>query len=110
MMPLPRLQVLRETYCSQQVVDTAIGYVEAHRPELIEKLMEDEHWRQQDYSEAGLGHPRILNRAESGDSDVPDRPTLHCSRCPESFFDFGVWTSAACGYSERRGLTFATDP
>ena len=51
MMPLPRLKVLRETYCSQQVVDTAVGWVESHRPELIEKLMEDEHWRQQDYSE-----------------------------------------------------------
>src|SRR5580704_9407447 len=51
MMPLPRLKVLRETYCSQQVVDTAVGLVETHRPELIENLMEDEHWRQQDYSE-----------------------------------------------------------
>jgi hypothetical protein len=41
MMPLPRLKVLRETYCSQQAVDTAVGWVESHRPELIEKLMED---------------------------------------------------------------------
>jgi hypothetical protein len=47
----PRLKVLRETYCSQQVVDTAVGLVETHRPELIDHLMEDEHWRQQDYSE-----------------------------------------------------------
>jgi hypothetical protein len=45
MMPLPRLKVLREIYCSQQVVDTAVGLVEAHRPELVEKLIEDEHWR-----------------------------------------------------------------
>ena len=44
MMPLPRLKVLRDTYCSQQVVDTAVGLVETHRPELIEKLME-EHWQ-----------------------------------------------------------------
>jgi hypothetical protein len=51
MMPLPRLKVLRETYCSQQVVDAAVGLVETHRPELIENLMEDEHWRQQEYSE-----------------------------------------------------------
>jgi hypothetical protein len=57
MMPLPRLKVLRETYCSQQVVDTAIGYAETHRPELIENLMEEEHWRQQAYSERGWdGH------------------------------------------------------
>jgi hypothetical protein len=42
---------LRETYCSQQVVDTAVGLVETHRPELIEKRMEEEHWRQQAYSE-----------------------------------------------------------
>jgi hypothetical protein len=51
MMPLPRLKVLRETYCSQQVVDTAVDFVEVHRPELIEKLMAEEHWRQQGYSE-----------------------------------------------------------
>jgi hypothetical protein len=51
MMPLPRLKVLQDTYCSQQVVDTAVGLVETHRPELIEKLMEEEHWRQQAYSE-----------------------------------------------------------
>jgi hypothetical protein len=51
MMPLPRLKILRETYCSQQVVDTALDSVEVHRPELIEKLMEEEHWRQQAYSE-----------------------------------------------------------
>jgi hypothetical protein len=50
-MPLPQLKVLRETYCSQQVLDTAIGWVETHRSELIENLMRDEHWRQQDYSE-----------------------------------------------------------
>lgn len=50
-MPLPRLKVLRETYCSQQAVDTAIGWMEAHRPELIGKLMEEEHWREQAYSE-----------------------------------------------------------
>jgi hypothetical protein len=43
MMPLPRLKVLRETYCSQQVVDTAVDFVEVHRPELIEKLMAEEH-------------------------------------------------------------------
>jgi hypothetical protein len=51
MMPLLRLKVLRETYCSQQVGDTAVGWVDAHRPELIEKLIEEEHWRQQNYSE-----------------------------------------------------------
>jgi hypothetical protein len=51
MMSLPRLKVLRETDCSQQVVDTAIGLVETHRPELIENLMEEERWHQQDYSE-----------------------------------------------------------
>jgi hypothetical protein len=51
MMSLPRLKVFRETYCSQRVVDTAVGWVEAHRPEPIEKLMEEEHWRQQNYSE-----------------------------------------------------------
>jgi hypothetical protein len=57
-MPLPPLKVLRETYGSQQAVDTAVGWVEAHRPGLIEDLMRDEHWRQQDYSRTGgLGHP-----------------------------------------------------
>jgi hypothetical protein len=50
-MSLPQLKVLRETYCSQQVLDSAIGWVDAHRPELIENLMPDEHWHQQDYSE-----------------------------------------------------------
>jgi hypothetical protein len=44
MMPLPRLKILRETYLNRQVVDTAVDLVETHRPELIEKLME-EHWQ-----------------------------------------------------------------
>jgi hypothetical protein len=51
MMPLPRLKILRETYLNRQVVDTAVDLVETHRPELIEKLMEEEHWRLQAYSE-----------------------------------------------------------
>jgi hypothetical protein len=51
MMPLPGLIALRETYCTQQVLDTAVGWVEAHRPELIKNLMVREHGRQQDYSE-----------------------------------------------------------
>jgi hypothetical protein len=51
MMPLPRLKVLQDTYCSQQVVNAAVGLVETHRPELIEKLIEEEHWLQQAYSE-----------------------------------------------------------
>jgi hypothetical protein len=44
MMPLPRLKVLQDTYCSQQVVNAAVGLVETHRPELIEMLLE-EHWQ-----------------------------------------------------------------
>lgn len=51
-MPLPRLKVLREDYCSQEVTDLAIGWLETHRPDLIENLMLYEHWRQQDYREA----------------------------------------------------------
>lgn len=50
--PLPRLKVLREDYCSQEVTDLAIGWLETHRPDLIENLMLYEHWRQQDYREA----------------------------------------------------------
>ena len=65
MMPLPRLKVLRETYCSQQVVDTAAGLVETHRPELIAKLMEDEHWRQQDYSERAWDILEYLTEAKA---------------------------------------------
>ena len=45
LMPLPRLKVLQDTYCRQQVVNAAVGLVETHRPELIEKLMEEEHWQ-----------------------------------------------------------------
>ena len=33
-MPLPRLTVLREDYCSQEVVDLAVASLETHRPEL----------------------------------------------------------------------------
>src|SRR5258706_5184274 len=60
-----RLKVLRETYCSQQVVDTAVGLVETHRPELIAKLMEDEHWRQQDYSERAWDILEYLTEAKA---------------------------------------------
>jgi hypothetical protein len=63
-MPLPQLKVLREDYCSQHVVDTAIGWVESHRPELIENLMLQEHWRQQDYSEAAWDILECLTEAE----------------------------------------------
>jgi hypothetical protein len=59
-MPLPQLKVLRETYCSQQVLDTAIGWVEAHRPELITNLMRDEQMAPAGLFRKGLGHPRIL--------------------------------------------------
>jgi hypothetical protein len=38
---------LQDTYCSQQVVNAAVGLVETHRRELIEKLIEEENWRQQ---------------------------------------------------------------
>jgi hypothetical protein len=31
---------LREDYCSQEVTDLAIGWVESHRPALIENLMQ----------------------------------------------------------------------
>jgi hypothetical protein len=34
-MSLPELKVLREDYCSQQVVDNALGFPEARSPELI---------------------------------------------------------------------------
>jgi hypothetical protein len=46
MMPLPQLKVLREEDCSQVMTDTAVGWVEAHRPELIRNVMLYEHWRQ----------------------------------------------------------------
>lgn len=51
-MPLPALRVLREDYCSQEVTDLAIGWLETHRPELVDSLMLYEHWRRQEYSEA----------------------------------------------------------
>ncbi len=63
-MPLPRLKVLREDYCSQAVTDLAISWVEAHRPELIENLMLHEHWRQQDYSEAAWDILEYLTEAK----------------------------------------------
>jgi hypothetical protein len=60
-MSLPRLLQPAGSRCR--------GWVEAHRPELIEKLMEEEHWRHQNHSERALKHPRIPNRGEGGDPD-----------------------------------------
>jgi hypothetical protein len=37
-------------YRSQEVTDLALGWLETHRPELIENLILYEHWRQQKYS------------------------------------------------------------
>ena len=51
-MSLPDLKVIREDYCSQKVVDNALGFLEALSPDLIQKLMLEEHWRRQPYSNA----------------------------------------------------------
>lgn len=51
-MSLPELKVIREDYCSQQVVDNVIGFLEALSPKLIQKLMLEQHWRRQPYSNA----------------------------------------------------------
>lgn len=44
-MPLPQLKVLREDFCGHEVADKAIGWVQSHRPELIDNLPTEEHWR-----------------------------------------------------------------
>lgn len=77
MMPVARLKVLRETYCSQQVVDTAVGWVKVHSPELIEQLMEDEHWREQDYSERAWD---ILEYLTEEKLEIPTSPAEAATR------------------------------
>jgi len=44
-MPLRQLKALRDDNCSQAVTDLAIGWLEAHRPDLIENLMLHGHWQ-----------------------------------------------------------------
>jgi hypothetical protein len=64
-MPLPQLRVSREDYCRHEVVDLAVACLETHRPELIENLMLQEHWRQQDYSEAAWAILEYLTEANA---------------------------------------------
>jgi hypothetical protein len=49
------------------VVDIAIGWVDSHRPELIENLMLQELRRQQDYSEAAWNLLECLDRGKGAD-------------------------------------------
>jgi hypothetical protein len=48
----PELKVLREDFCSQEAADNAIGWVQSHRPELIDNLLMEEYGRQHSCSEA----------------------------------------------------------
>ena len=40
--PLPRLKVVRDTWCSQQLADNAADFLQAHKPDLIQELAAEE--------------------------------------------------------------------
>jgi len=67
-MTLPELRVLREDYCSQQVADNAITFLQNRSPDLVDDLMLVEHWRRQPYSNAAWA---ILEYFAEQHVDIP---------------------------------------
>jgi hypothetical protein len=77
--PLPDLNVLRETYCSQGTCDRAVGFLESHNPEVVWELRLEE--RPRGHLAAGPGEPLPP-------LVLPD-PTKACERRPDFVAEMG---------------------
>jgi hypothetical protein len=72
--PLPKLPVTREAFCTQEMTDAIIGYIEEKRPQLIEELYEKCQGMSGDYFTAFFKAAEFTLNEVGKTMEVPDDP------------------------------------
>jgi hypothetical protein len=70
--PLPKLKVVRETYCSQEMTDKCVDFLWERAPDKILRIIKEENYpRNADYFRAMTGAVEFLRQEASKEMDVP---------------------------------------